>query len=206
MTHRIKIPEEFAVRNNRQAWIAVAGNLAIVLGAGAVAWNLGAWWGYVLAFVLVGARGQACYILQHEAMHNLLFTAPRTNERVGTLLSAALGTRFYMGRKIHWDHHRHVGGSEDPNEIFHNVENRPPGWAVIRFFLFHLLGGRLVMMVSNLGQTTLQIVFPKPPAAGRDRSAIPFAKTRIDLIALFGFETVILIVVSFVSLPIVYFA
>src|SRR5438270_398087 len=54
MTHRIKIPEEFAVRNNRQAWIAVAGNLAIVLGAGAVAWNLGAWWSYVLAFVLAG--------------------------------------------------------------------------------------------------------------------------------------------------------
>jgi hypothetical protein len=37
-----------------------------------------------------------------------------------------------MGRKIHWDHHRLVGHAEDPNEIFHNVENRPPGLAVIR--------------------------------------------------------------------------
>jgi fatty acid desaturase len=206
MTHHIKIPEEFALRDDRRAWLLVVGNLAVVLGTGVVGWNVGAWWAYVLAFVLVGARGQASYILQHEAMHNLLFTAPRTNERVGAVMSAVLGTRFYMGRKIHWDHHRHVGHARDPNEIFHNVENRPPGPAVIRFFLFHLLGGRLAMMVSNLGRTTIQIVFPAKPGVGRDNSAIPFAKTRIDLMALFGIQFVILCAISLLSSPIVYFA
>src|SRR5882757_6649779 len=206
MKHRIKIPEEFGVRDDRLAWTFVVANILVVLSAGVIAWHVGTWWAYVLVFVLVGARGQACYILQHEAMHNLLFTAPRTNERVGTLLSAALGTRFYMGRKIHWDHHRHVGRAEDPNEVFHNVENRPPGPAAIRFFLFHLLGGRLVMMVSNLGQTAIQIVSPKQHGAGAAESAIPVAKTKIDLIALFGIQLVILIAISLLSSPIVYFA
>src|SRR5882757_9497755 len=206
MKHRIKIPEEFALRNDRFASTVVVINLFVVLGAGVIAWNLGTWWAYVPAFILVGARGQASYILQHEAMHNLLFTAPRTNERMGAILSAVLGTRFYMGRKIHWDHHRLVGHAQDPNEIFHNVENRPPGPAAIRFFLFHLLGGRLVMMVSNLGQTAIQIVSPKQHGAGAAESAIPVAKTKIDLIALFGIQLVILIAISLLSSPIVYFA
>jgi fatty acid desaturase len=206
MKHRIKIPEEFGVRNDLLAWAMVVSNLFVVLSAGVIAWNFGTWWAYVLAFILVGARGQASYILQHEAMHNLLFTAPRTNERIGAVLSAVLGTRFYMGRKIHWDHHRLVGHAEDPNEIFHNVESRPPGLAVIRFFLFHLLGGRLAMMLSNLGQTATQIVFPRQIGAGGGKAAIPFAKTKIDLMALFGIQLVILVAISLLSSPIVYFA
>lgn len=206
MKHRVKIPEEFALREDARAWTLVLGNLAIVLSCGVIAWRLDHWWAYALAFVLVGARGQACYILQHEAMHNLLFTSPRTNERVGAVLSAVLGTRFYMGRKIHWDHHRYVGQADDPNEIFHNVENRPPGLAVIRFFLFHLLGGRLLMMVSNLGQTAFQIISPDQHGTGGRKAAIPFAKTRIDLIALFGIQLVILVGISLLSSPIVYLA
>jgi fatty acid desaturase len=206
MTHHTKIPEEFGLRDDRLAWLAVIGNVSVVLACGVIAWHLGTWWGYLLAFVLVGARGQACYILQHEAMHNLLFTSPRTNERVGIALSAVLGTRFYMGRKIHWDHHRYVGHASDPNETFHNVENRSPGLPAIRFFLFHLFGGRLVMMVSNLGQTAIQAVFPKRHDAGRDRSTMPLAKTRIDLIALFGIQLVILGAISLLSSPMVYFA
>ena len=205
MKHRTKIPEEFGVRDDLLAWTVVIVNLFVILSAGVIAWNLGTWWAYLLAFILVGARGQASYVLQHEAMHNLLFTAPRTNERIGAVLSAVLGTRFYMGRKIHWDHHRHVGHAEDPNEMFHNVEHRPPGLAVIRFFLFHLLGGRLAIMLSNLGQTASQVVFRRQ-ADTAAKAAIPFAKTRIDLTALFGIQFVILIAISLLSSPIVYFA
>src|SRR5437660_1520377 len=73
MKHPIKIPAEFSLRDDRLAWLMVAANMLVVLCAGIVAWWLGSWWGYIIAFVLVGARGQACYVLQHEAMHNLLF-------------------------------------------------------------------------------------------------------------------------------------
>jgi hypothetical protein len=41
---------------------------------------------------------------------------------------------------------------------------------------------------------------------GAQKPAIPFAKTRIDLIALFGIQLVLLIAISLLSSPIVYFA
>ena len=134
MDARGKVPEQFFRRDDSRAWILVVANLLIVGGAGIVAWHVHTWWAYAIAFVLVGARGQACYILQHEAMHNLLFTNVKTNERVGTFMSAVLGTQFYMGRKMYWQHHRSVGHEDDPNEVFHNVDRRPPGVATLGFF------------------------------------------------------------------------
>jgi fatty acid desaturase len=205
MKHHIKIPEEFTRRNDGLAWAMVLANVLVVLCSGVLAWRIGNWWGYVIAFLLVGARGQACYVLQHEAMHNLLFTRVRTNERVGTILSALLGTRFYMGRKIHWDHHRRVGNADDPNEMFHNVEDRPPGMAVIRFFGFHLLGGRLILLIRNLCLTAARIVFPAKGSDGAAKADIPFAKTRIDLMALFVTQLAVFIVMSLLSSPLIYF-
>jgi hypothetical protein len=43
MTHHIKIPGEFALRDDRRAWLLVVGNLAVVLSPGVIAWNVGAW-------------------------------------------------------------------------------------------------------------------------------------------------------------------
>jgi fatty acid desaturase len=206
MKHSVTIPGEFALRNDALAWTMVIANLLVVLCSGIIAWKLGNWWGYVIAFILVGARGQACYVLQHETMHNLLFQRVRTNERVGTILSALLGTRFYQGRKIHWDHHRHVGNPDDPNEMFHNVENRPPGLAVIRLFAFHLFGGRLVWLVLNLGSTAFRIIAPSKRNEGTSSADLPFAKTRRDLAALVGIQIVVLATISLLSSPLVYFA
>ena len=44
MKHRIKIPEEFGVRSDLLAWVMVVSNLFVVLSAGVIAWNFGAWW------------------------------------------------------------------------------------------------------------------------------------------------------------------
>jgi fatty acid desaturase len=101
----LQIPPEFKQRQDGLSWILIITNASIVAASGVVAWHIDEWWAYLIAFVLVGARGQACYILQHEAMHNLLFKNLKTNERVGIVLSAFLGTQFYMGRKMHWNHH-----------------------------------------------------------------------------------------------------
>ncbi|MGM4955704.1 fatty acid desaturase family protein [Bradyrhizobium barranii] len=195
------IPSRFSERSDVRAAVLLACNLAIVLGSGVAAWHIGAWWAYVLAFVLVGARGQACYILQHEMMHNLLFTSPALNQRLGVITSAVLGTRFYIGRQLHWDHHRHVGAPHDPNEAFHNVEERPPGMAVVKFFLFHLLGGRLLMMAENL------IAAIRPPSGQNGKvalPAIPAAKTKIDLAALMAVQLTALIVMTWTSSLLVY--
>ena len=200
------IPARFKDREDWKAAAFLAGNMLVVLSAGAIAWHIDAWWAYAVAFFLAGARGQACYILQHEAMHNLLFTSPKTNERVGTVLSAFLGTQFYLGRKIHWDHHRNVGQKDDPNESFHGVEARPPGMAIARFFLFNLFGGRLLQMVSNLWRAVLGNRFSKGGDFPARKFQIPHAKARIDLIALFGIQLLVLGVISVAASPIVYFA
>ncbi|HEX2841190.1 fatty acid desaturase family protein [Hyphomicrobium sp.] len=194
----VTVPEFYRAREDARAWVAVLINLAVVVFSGTIAWHIGTWWAYVLAFVLVGARGQALYILQHEAMHNILYTSNKTNERVGILLSAVLGTQFYAGRKIHWDHHRHVGHDEDPNEMFHNVEDRPPGIAVVKFFLFHLLGGRLLYLVRNLSMTLLEMTGLRKKPEG-SRPSIPAAKARIDLVALAAVQLVLLVTMTATS-------
>lgn len=79
----IRIPSRFRKRHDLKAWLLLSSNVFIMIFSGVIAWWIDSWWAYLLAFILVGARGQACYILQHEAMHNLLFTKIKTNERVG---------------------------------------------------------------------------------------------------------------------------
>lgn len=192
------LPAAFFERDGPKATAYVVANAALVLLPGIVAWHIGQWWAYLIAFVCVGARGQACYILQHEAMHGLLYPTRKSNELIGIFLSAMLGTRFYLGRRLHMDHHKLVGTPQDPNEAFHGVEQRPPGWPAVRYFLFHLLGGRLIALVRgllglNAGSTV--------PAA-----KVPRAQGRIDLVALFSMQAVLFIAMTAVSSPIVYFA
>ncbi len=200
----IDIPPEFSQREDAKAWVLLSLNLFVVVFGGVIAWHIHTWWAYAIAFVLVGARAQACYILQHETMHNLLFTRPQTNERVGIVLSAVLGTQFHLARKMHWDHHRNLGRTNDPNEFFHDVSDRPPGRKALVFFLSHLAGARLVNLCVNL----LKAVLGRPSNRNSGTSrpvALPPAKARLDFVALFSTQLTLLIVISLLSSPLVYF-
>ena len=203
----IQIPSEFKQRQDAKAWFLVVSNAAVVVAGGVVAWHINTWWAYLIAFVLVGARGQACYILQHEAMHNLLFGNPKTNERVGVVLSALLGTQFFLGRKIHWEHHFEVGTDNDPNRFFHDVTERPPGAKIIAFFLSNLMGARLLLLVRNLMSTLVRYVTGKEAADNASNSPpLSPRKSRIDLAALLAIQLLMLVLISLLSSPIVYFS
>ncbi len=205
-TRTITIPSEFKERQDGYSWFLIALNASVVALSGIVAWHVDRWWAYLLAFILVGARGQACYILQHEAMHNLLFRNIKTNERVGVILSAFLGTQFYLGRKMHWNHHANVGNDDDPNRVFHDVTDRPPGRKIVGFFFFHLLGGRLIGLGQNLLGAVRGFLLKggNKSAEARQLPLIPARMTRIDLIALFMVQLVMLIGISLLSSPFVY--
>ncbi len=110
----MRLPDQLYERDDRLAAVLLAANVAIVGGSGIFAYRVGDPLVWALAFLLVGARGQACYILQHEAMHNLLFSNRRLNDAVGVVLSAFLGTQFYFGRVYHMKHHREVGDGPTP--------------------------------------------------------------------------------------------
>lgn len=202
----LQIPPEFKQRQDGLSWILIITNASIVAASGVVAWHIDEWWAYLIAFVLVGARGQACYILQHEAMHNLLFKNLKTNERVGIVLSAFLGTQFYMGRKMHWNHHTKVGLSDDPNQFFHDVSERPPGMKILGYFLSHLMGGRLISLVKNLFAAVMALLQNNKSSnsVGSSPRLIPPKKARLDLGALVAVQLLMLIGISLASSPLVY--
>ena len=182
----VRLPTRFSERRNILAGVLVATNLAIVAGSGIVAYRLDSPLIWAVAFLLVGARGQACYILQHEAMHNLLFSNRRLNENTGVLLSAFLGTKFHAGRALHMKHHREVGNANDPNMVWHGAENKQPKGQFIRFILFQALGGRLVMLVLSLFGSTLSAAGLRAPgqAPALARAGdLPARLSRIDLAA-----------------------
>lgn len=198
LSRSAEIPGQFMDREELRAAFHLIANVLVVLGCGVAAWHINAWWAYVLAFVVVGARGQACYILQHELMHSLLFKRRATNEAIGVLLSSLLGTRFFIGRRMHMEHHRQVGKPADPNELFHSVEGREPGAPILRHFLFHLCGGRLILMAKGLLGSLSR--------SGTAHAAIgiPGGQNRIDLLALVAIQAIIFATISLASSPLVY--
>ena len=141
---KVRLPKQFFELESAKGWFYVVTNALVVTCSGTAAYYVDTWWCYVLAFVLVGARAQALYILQHECMHWILFPNRRTNNIMGVLLSGILGTRLYDGRAMHFQHHRDVGLPSDPNTYWHGTENHRPGWSTIKFFLLQLIGGRLL--------------------------------------------------------------
>lgn len=92
------------------AVLRVAGQAVLVV---AVAAQLPPVW-HLLSWPLIGATQHAISILQHEAVHGLLFRSRRVNDAVGALLSYPIG--FSMGyRAVHFAHHRYLGTDRDPD-------------------------------------------------------------------------------------------
>jgi fatty acid desaturase len=118
-------PEELKMLSARVPWRAmlgiarVYGLLILTIG---LALTFGGWW-MVPAFVIVAALQHAISILQHEAVHGLLFHSHRLNDVVGRyLLSYPIG--FSMDyRIVHFAHHRHLGQEADPD--LHNYRPFP---------------------------------------------------------------------------------
>ena len=207
----MRLPDQLYERDDRLAAVLLAANVAIVGGSGIFAYRVGDPLVWALAFLLVGARGQACYILQHEAMHNLLFSNRRLNDAVGVVLSAFLGTQFYFGRVYHMKHHREVGGRTDPNEFWHKTEGKEPKLKFIGFLLFQLLGGRLLLLALSLtksvftaaGFTRVAAIVPTP--ASNIEVNVPERYRRVDLLALLLVQLCMLVMFTLLAKWWVYF-
>jgi len=179
----IPIPRGFYERHSIRATVVTAANVAIVLASGPLAYAIDWLPLYFAAFVLVGARAQALYILQHECMHWLLYKDKRTNDRCGVLLSGLLGTGLYYGRTFHFKHHRSVGHDDDPNLIWHDSRVHLPGWATFWFFVGQLAGKRLVGIISrSIG---------KPGGQPAVANSVASARISVDLAAVLIIQAVV---------------
>lgn len=161
----IPIPRHFYERCSVRATLFTLTNVAVVLAAGPVSYAIDSLPVYVVAFVLVGARAQALYILQHECMHWLLYKTRRANDLCGMLLSGILGTGLSFGRFYHFKHHRLVGHADDPNMIWHDSRLHPPGWSTFWFFAAQLAGSRVFKLLTrryHANSTQAQLMIPNP--------------------------------------------
>jgi fatty acid desaturase len=196
--------EAFQKKGGFAIYALIVTNALLVLGLGPVAYAVDQPWFYVLAFVLVGARGQSLYILQHEAMHNLISANKKTNEVIGVLLSAMLGTQFYTGRKMHMLHHRLTGAVDDPNTIYHGTHDKQPGWQAAKFFLKNLLGWRLIGLAQSVGGAVLAKLGLMEAKPGHAMLKVKPREQMIDLVALFAVQLVIFAGISLAAHPLVY--
>jgi fatty acid desaturase len=142
-------PDELKRLSTRRPWRSALGIVRIygliILVISASLW-LGGWW-MVLGFVLIAALQHGLSILQHEAVHGLLFHSHRLNDWVGNvLLSYPIGFSLDY-RVIHFAHHRLLGEEGDPDlrnygpfpasgrDVFLKVVRECSGWGAISQFL-----------------------------------------------------------------------
>lgn len=112
--HLRKIP------GGRNAWTVMSVYLQSFGVIAAAVW-LGQWWGYAVAFVLVGRAFALYAILAHEAAHRLLFNNRRANDFVGRwLLAYPAFVPFDLYRRSHMAHHREEFGPNEPDLALYN--------------------------------------------------------------------------------------
>ena len=124
-------------------------NTVIILGSGIVAYYFDHVLAYGLAFLLVGVNANALFLLQHEAMHRILFSNSILNNWAGRVISAILGTRFFDSTTIHMKHHHDLGLQTDPNMYWYDTKKNYPGWGIFRFMFFQLFGQKICVFLSR---------------------------------------------------------
>ena len=103
----------------RNAWTVVSLWFYTVLLVGGAVW-LNTWWGYLIAFVLMGPMFARFAILMHEAAHKLLFSDKRWNDWIGTWVIAYPGfTPIQLYRRVHFAHHKDEFGPDEPDLAFY---------------------------------------------------------------------------------------
>jgi fatty acid desaturase len=103
----------------RNAWTVVSLWLYTVLLVGGAVW-LNAWWGYLIAFALMGPMFARFAILMHEAAHKLLFSDKRWNDWIGTwVIAYPVFIPIQLYRRVHFAHHQDEFGPDEPDLAFY---------------------------------------------------------------------------------------
>lgn len=113
-------------------------------------------YGFWAAGIILSALAlNMAVLLLHEGMHSLLFRNPRLNYWCSVILGAILGISFTVYRKLHFLHHVHLGGKEDPDNYNAYTSSRGLEWLMqygrllIGSFLYLLLMPALAWKKAN---------------------------------------------------------
>jgi fatty acid desaturase len=120
-------------------------------------------WLLVPCWLAVGWLHNGLINLMHECAHYLMFRRRWANDLLGGWVLAPLVlTDFAEYRRRHWDHHRHLGGPQDPKLVY-RTDIRGSGIAALA-------------LRCAVGIEALRRITEKPeieaPAAGAGRKAL----------------------------------
>ena len=126
----------------------VLGHLALVFAPIYLAAALGGGWWLVACWLWYGFTMNGMLNLMHEAAHYHLFRLRPANDFLGRWILGPLALAdFDTFRQSHWDHHRHLGESDDPKTTYHMD---------IRGHRFLALVGRCLTLVEAVRKFRLQ--------------------------------------------------
>jgi fatty acid desaturase len=107
------------IANARNACTVISVWAYVALIIGGALW-LNAWWGYLIAFALMGSMYARFAILMHEAAHKLLFTNKTWNDWIGTwAIAYPVFTPVQLYRRVHFAHHKDEFGPNEPDMAFY---------------------------------------------------------------------------------------
>lgn len=142
----------------------------------------------ICAFLLIGTRQYALFIMGHDGIHRNLHPTRRVNDRITRwLIFAPLGMTLEGGRASHLNHHRLLGSRDDPDRYLHGAENKA---TAARFLLF-LTG------LATFAKTVWKVTpFARPAQPGAGESAPGATRLRTFFISRFPVAVVQLLIVG----------
>lgn len=134
----------------------------------------------VLAFVIIGTRQYAIFIIGHDGIHRNLHPRAGWNDRLTHwFIFAPLVMVLETGRVSHLGHHRLLGSHEDPDRYLHTAENKSTR---LQFFVFLTGLSTFLKTVWKVTRTT-HSTSGETRATGRITHTLGiFLSTRIPMI------------------------
>lgn len=179
-----------------------------VLGAWTIVWSYGpiiaaTWafarwpsaWTFALAFLVTVFRQNAIFVVAHECFHGTLFRNRKVNAVIGAYVAAApIVMPYSQSRRIHLDHHRHVGENDDPSRYAWDWPTEKRGaWLLYYAGLCTTLPFAVRAVKTVLGKhapTATTITSERRGLEAASESKVDLARVAIVHLALLGLYTV----------------
>ena len=144
---------------------------ALILGAWAGAAVLSTWWAIAIAFVLVGNRYYALFIVAHDGLHRRLFPTTAANDRFCDLaLLGPIGAITRINNRNHLLHHQYLSTEDDPDRHKHTCLNKGSNIALVAYITSMSSITRSVghVFLHSQEDTTAAVSTPKASHRPRD--------------------------------------
>ena len=116
-----------AVRDTALCWAAI-----VLAWAAAATWTRP--WVVAIAFVVVGTRYYALFIIGHDGMHRRLLPGHDANDLFNDLFCLGpIGAVTHINNRNHLLHHRHLSTDDDPDRHKHCCRNKATRPAYLAF-------------------------------------------------------------------------